>query len=84
MNLEFFEKKIFSQNGEDGITMKLLELLYCNKDDNNIIDKYYVEFGVENGKECNTKILREKYKWKGLQMDGSNEDNKINLKKEFI
>ena len=84
MNLGLFEKKIFSQNGEDGITMKLLELLYCNKDDNNIIDKYYVEFGVESGKECNTKILREKYKWNGLQMDGNNEDNKINLKKEFI
>jgi hypothetical protein len=26
MNLELSEKKIFSQNGEDGITMKLLEL----------------------------------------------------------
>jgi hypothetical protein len=80
ISLVSFEKKIFSQNGEDGITMKLVKLIYNN--DNT--DKYYVEFGVENGIECNTRILREKYGWNGLQMDGSNENNDINLKKEFI
>ena len=80
MELEFFEKKIFSQNGEDGITMKLIELIY--KDDHE--NKFYVEFGVENGTECNTRILREIYNWKGLQLDGNNENDIINLKKEFI
>jgi hypothetical protein len=79
MDLEQFEQKIFSQNGEDGITMKLLGLLYDNHD-----SKYYVEFGVENGMECNTRILREKYGWKGLQMDGGNENPAIHLQKEFI
>jgi hypothetical protein len=34
MELGAFEKRIFSQNGEDGITMKLLELIY-NGDNNN-------------------------------------------------
>ena len=80
MDLSFFENKIFSQNGEDGITIKLIELIY-NEDNSN---KFYVEFGVENGTECNTRILREYYNWKGLQMDGSNENNSINLKKEHI
>ena len=80
MDLSIFENKVFSQNGEDGITMKLIELIYNN--DNN--DKFYVEFGVENGIECNTRILREKYNWNGLQMDGGNENNHINLRKEFI
>ena len=80
MDLSLFEKKVFSQNGEDGITMKLCELIYGENNDN----KFYVEFGVENGSECNTRILGEKYNWKGLQMDGSNENNKINLKREFI
>ena len=28
MDLEIYEQKIFSQNGEDGITMKLIELIY--------------------------------------------------------
>jgi hypothetical protein len=79
LNLEDYEQKIFSQNGEDGITMKLIELIYDNNE-----NKFYVEFGVENGVECNTRILREKYKWNGLQMDGNNENNNINLQKEFI
>ena len=80
MDLSIFEKKIFSQNGEDGITMKLVELIYHGNND----DKYYVEFGVENGIECNTRILREQYRWNGLQMDGDHENEIINLKKEFI
>jgi hypothetical protein len=80
MELSLFEKKVFSQNGEDGITMKLMELIYCGNNDN----KFYVEFGVESGVECNTRILREHYNWKGLQMDGGNENRNINLRKEFI
>jgi hypothetical protein len=80
IDLSVYENKVFSQNGEDGITMKLVELIYDNNNDN----KYYVEFGVENGIECNTRILREKYNWKGLQMDGGNENISINLRKEFI
>ena len=54
MDLSLFENKIFSQNGEDGIIMKLVELIY-NGDNHN---RVYVEFGVENGIECNTRILR--------------------------
>jgi hypothetical protein len=79
INLENFERKIYSQNGEDGITMKLIELIY-----DDCFQKFYVEFGVENGNECNTKILRENYNWIGLQMDGNNENISINLRKEFI
>jgi hypothetical protein len=80
MDLEKFEHKIYSQNGEDGITMKLIELIYGD----NATNKFYVEFGVETGIECNTKVLRELYKWNGLQMDGGNEDISINLRKEFV
>lgn len=80
MDLSLFESKVFSQNGEDGITMKLIDLIY-NGNNNN---KFYVEFGVESGMECNTRILREKYDWNGLQMDGCNQNNSINLRKEFI
>jgi len=80
LDLELFEKRIFSQNGEDGVTMKLVELIYNGNNDN----KFYVEFGVQDGIECNTRILRESYNWKGLQMDGTNENNNFNLRKEFI
>ncbi len=74
------EKKIYSQNGEDGITEKLLELLY-GKD---CFEKFYVEFGVESGYECNTRILRENYGWNGLLMDGNHSNPHINLFQEFI
>jgi hypothetical protein len=67
MDLSLYEKKVFSQNGEDGVTMKLVDLIYNGNNDN----KFYVEFGVENGIECNTRILRNiiigrDYKWMGL------------------
>ena len=74
------EKKVFSQNGEDGITLYLKDKLF-NDDSKNY---FYVEFGVEDGSECNTRILRDSPNWSGLLMDGSNENESINLKKEFI
>jgi len=72
-----YEKKIYSQNGEDGITLEIIKRL-------NIVNGFYVEFGTQNGSECNTRVLREKYNWKGLLMDGSHQNDNINLKKEFI
>lgn len=79
MDLEFFEKTLYSESGEDGILMKLIELIYY---DNN--NKFFVEFGAEDGSQCNTKILREMFNWNGLQMDGGYENESINLKKEFL
>jgi hypothetical protein len=79
INLNHHEKRVYSQNGEDGILLKLMELLY---DDTG--DKNYVELGVEDGMECNTRILREQFSWCGLQIDGSHENLAINLRKEFI
>ena len=61
IDLTDYEEKIFSRHGQDGVTMKLIELIY-----NDPKDKYYVEFGVGNGTQCNTRILREGYNWNGL------------------
>jgi hypothetical protein len=80
IDLSYYEDKIFSQNGEDGIIKKLIELIYDGDNEN----KFYVEFGVEDGNECNTRFLREKYNWNGLQMDGNYQNDNINLKQEFI
>jgi hypothetical protein len=80
INLLYYEKQIYSQHGEDGVTEKIIDLIYGNDKSS----KYYVEFGVENGMECNTRILREKYNWTGLLMDGSNNNKNINLNQEFI
>ena len=75
LDLARFEKKIYSQNGEDGVLQKIFTLIGTT-------NKYYVEFGVEDGRECNTRILRGS--WTGLLMDGGYEDLEINLHQEFI
>lgn len=83
--LEFYnslinsEYKIYSQNGEDGVIEKLIETINLNK-----THGYYVEFGVQDGQECNTRYLRVKFEWTGLLMDGLYRDPSINLHKENI
>ena len=77
VELAKYERKFFSQNGEDGITTEIINRL-------NIKNGFYVEFGTQSANECNTRILREHYNWSGLLMDGNHENNNINLKKEFI
>lgn len=79
INLQHFARKLYSQNSEDGITIKLIEMLYDNPENKN-----YVEFGVEDGMQCNTKVLRENYGWDGLMMDGTYYDTFINLHSEFV
>jgi len=66
------EKKIYSQNTEDGI----LEFIFSKI---GITNKFSVEFGVGNGFECNTVYLLEKKGWHGLMMDYG-ADQKINWK----
>jgi hypothetical protein len=77
IDLEHFEKRVYSQNGEDGVLEKMFAAIGTT-------NKYYVEFGVENGNECNTRYLRERYGFSGLLMDGGHENSTINLRKEFI
>lgn len=77
IDLQNYEKKYFSQNGEDGVLEKIFELIGTT-------NKYYVEFGVENALECNSKNLREKHTWSGLLMDSEFYNADINLQKEFI
>lgn len=56
------EVKIFSQNGEDGIIDFLMSQL-------KIDSKNFVEIGVENYRESNTRYLYNKYHQKGLIID---------------
>jgi hypothetical protein len=81
--LSKFEKRIYSQNGEDGIIVKLAKEIY-----EDIYNKYYVEFGVgkHKGKKTsdNTTLLRKEYNWNGLLMGKSYPDPKINLQQELL
>ena len=77
IDLSQHERKVFSQNGEDGVIKKIFEVIKTT-------NKYYVEFGVENANECNTRNLRENCGWSGLLMDGGYENKEIGLYQEFI
>lgn len=70
------EKKIYSQNGEDGVLEYLCQQAGCSR-------KFYVEFGAHDCRECNSRYLRSKGST-GLVMDGSHENSSINLHKEYI
>jgi len=63
-NLREVEFKAFSQWGEDGIIQYLIDKVP-------IENKSFVEFGVENYIESNTRFLLLNNNWKGLVLDGS-------------
>ena len=65
-NLYEFEFKVFSQRGEDGIIQFLVANVDIPKE-----SKVFVEFGVENYLESNTRFLLIKDNWSGLVIDGS-------------
>ncbi|WIA39968.1 hypothetical protein OEZ86_013398 [Tetradesmus obliquus] len=71
------ERKVFSQYGEDGILETIFGCIGTT-------DKYFVEFGVEDGSECTTRNLREAHGFTGLMMDGGNSKPKINLHQEMM
>ncbi len=77
INLRGTDRKTFSQNGEDGILEKILETIGTT-------NKFYVEIGVGDGSECNTRSLRENG-WIGLLLDSGDYNNpKIGLHRESI
>lgn len=63
-NIKKKEFKVFSQWGEDGI----IDYLITNLD---IENKTFIEFGVENYEESNTKFLLLNRNWKGFILDSS-------------
>lgn len=66
-SLQQAEFKVFSQFGDDGIIQFLLSALpVCNDT--------FIEFGVEDYQESNTRFLMENDNWRGLVMDSS-QDN---------
>lgn len=62
--LDEVEFKVFSQWGDDGIIQYLIHHI-------DIPEKTFVEFGVENYTESNTRFLLMNNNWSGFIMDGS-------------
>lgn len=77
IDLSKYEKSLYSQNGEDGVIEKIIELIQPK-------NKFCVEFGATEGKALsNTCLLREKG-WKAVLWDLGYEKPEIGLYKEFI
>lgn len=55
------ERKVWSQNGEDGVIESIFKQIGTT-------DTYFVEIGVEDGHECNTRLLSDKG-WTGIRLD---------------
>ncbi len=84
------EYQVFSQNGEDGIIQEIFNRI-------GVTNKYFIEFGVENGLECNSTNLLYK-QWQGLWIEGSSayfkeitsrfsdlvNNGRLKIKSEFI
>lgn len=63
-SLEDLEFKVFSQFGDDGIIQYLVSSL-------DLKHKTFIEFGVEDYRESNTRFLLQQNNWSGFVMDGS-------------
>jgi hypothetical protein len=83
-NLKLFEKKVYSQFGEDGVIEKLSK-------DLGIETGTYFEFGIgpnhkqtiADGLEGNFVLLRERG-WKGVFLDGKTLPPEVGVRQEFI
>src|SRR6266850_4105034 len=63
------EFRVFSESGDDGIIQYLI-----NQIDIDIEHQKFIEFGVENYTESNTRFLLINNNWTGLVMDGSRDN----------
>jgi hypothetical protein len=65
-DLRNFEERICSQNGEDGILAEIFRRIGTS-------NCYFVEFGVESGRECNSARLALQEGWQGLFLEADPE-----------
>lgn len=76
-NLEEVEFQVYSQFGEDGIIQWLIQNVY-------LPEKTFIEFGVEDYAEANTRFLLMNNNWSGLVIDGSKENIKRLMQWELL
>lgn len=70
------EFKVFSQWGDDGIIQYLIHNL-------NISTRTFIEFGVADYRESNTRFLMMNNNWSGMVMDGSERNVKSIVHSEY-
>lgn len=71
------DRRVYSQNGEDGILAAIFAVIGTT-------NRYFVEFGVEDGVQCNTRHLTRHGRWSGLLMDGAEPALGSNVRRAFV
>lgn len=61
-DLSRYELRVFSQNGEDGVLVEILNRI-------GVGDRYFVEFGIQEGVEGNCVLLADVLGWSGLFLE---------------
>lgn len=56
------EVRVFSQNGEDGVLAEIFSRIGTT-------NQFFVEFGVQDGLQCNTRFLMEVLGWSGVYFE---------------
>jgi len=64
--LNAYEKRYYSQHGEDGVALELFARLRTPK-------PFFVEIGPGTGEECNTRLLSQTYDWNGVMIEAAAE-----------
>jgi hypothetical protein len=77
IDLSQYEKSLFSQNGEDGVLVKLFQLIEPSS-------RFCVEFGADDGITNSNTYLFRLQGWNCLLLDRKNENLKLNLYSAFI
>ncbi|MGH3600906.1 MAG: hypothetical protein ACRDQH_11635, partial [Pseudonocardiaceae bacterium] len=62
LDLTAFELQVFSQNGEDGVLAEILRRI-------GVTQRWFVEFGVESGREGVCVALADVLGWNGMMME---------------
>jgi hypothetical protein len=75
-SLSEFELRCFSQNGEDGVIAEILARVGTST-------RFFVEFGVESGREGNCVFLADVLGWGGLFME-ADEVSYASLRRKYI
>jgi hypothetical protein len=77
-DLERYERRVYSQSGEDGALARIFELIGTS-------NRFFVEFGAWDGLNLsNTAHLRLDHGWTGLLMEGSDRADDAPVEREHI
>jgi hypothetical protein len=67
-DLTRYELSVFSQNGEDGVVIEILNRI-------GVVDHYFVEFGIQDGTQGNCVVLADVMGWSGLFIEADDADH---------